>query len=70
MWVRACNPTTKEPVVDDKLEGKKKQVEGKAQETWGDVKDKAGDVWEDAKDEVDDLRDKDEADDVEREGAR
>ena len=54
-------PDTKERIMDDKYEGKKKQVEGKAQETWGDVKDKAGDAWDDVKDEVDDLRDKDES---------
>jgi len=53
--------------VDDKLEGKKKQAEGKAQETWGETKDKVGDAWEHVKAEVDDLRDRDEADDVERE---
>ena len=53
--------------MDDRLEGKKKQAEGKVQETWGEAKDKVGDAWEDAKDQVDDLRDRDVADDVERE---
>ena len=56
--------------MDDKLEGKKKQAEGKAQETWGDVKDKAGDAWADAKDEIDDLRDRDDKTEADRERER
>ena len=41
--------------MDDRLEGKAKQAEGKAQEGWGDLKDKAGDAWDEAKDKADDA---------------
>jgi uncharacterized protein YjbJ (UPF0337 family) len=41
--------------VDDRLEGKAKQAEGKAQEGWGDLKDKTGDAWDEAKDKADDA---------------
>ena len=43
----------------DRIEGKKKQFEGEAQEGWGKLKDKARDVANDAKDALD--RDDDEA---------
>jgi uncharacterized protein YjbJ (UPF0337 family) len=41
----------------DRVEGKGKQMEGKAQETWGEAKDKARDAWDDAKDKAGDLKD-------------
>ena len=41
--------------MDDRLEGKAKQAEGKAQEGWGDVKEKADDTWDEAKDKADDA---------------
>jgi hypothetical protein len=40
-------------VDDDRIKGKEKQAEGKAQETWGEAKDKARDLWDDAKDALD-----------------
>jgi len=41
----------------DRVEGKRKQMEGDAQETWGKTKDKARDTWDDAKDKAEDLKD-------------
>ncbi len=41
----------------DRVEGKGKQMEGKAQETWGEAKDKARGAWDDAKDKAGDLQD-------------
>ena len=43
----------------DRVEGKKKQVEGEAQEAWGTVKDKAREVRDDVEDALDRAKDKD-----------
>jgi len=46
-------------VDSDKLKGKKKEVEGEAQQKWGEAKDKARDTWDDAKDKGEDIADRD-----------
>lgn len=47
---------------DDRIEGKRKQMEGEAQEAWGKLKDRGRDLWDD----VEDVLDRDE-DDKEKE---
>jgi hypothetical protein len=48
-----------EATVDtDRIEGKKKEYEGKGQQKWADVKDTADDKWEDVKDKAEDVVDK------------
>jgi hypothetical protein len=45
-------------IVDtDRIEGKKKEYEGKGQQKWADVKDTADDKWEDVKDKAEDVVD-------------
>jgi uncharacterized protein YjbJ (UPF0337 family) len=52
-------PGPKEGTVDtDRIEGKKKETEGKAQQKWADIKDGADDKWEDVKDKVEDVADR------------
>lgn len=41
----------------DRIEGKKKEYEGKTQQKWADVKDAADDKWEDVKDKAEDVTD-------------
>ena len=41
----------------NRVKGKGKQVEGKAQETYGQAKDKAKDTWDDAKDKAKGMTD-------------
>lgn len=41
----------------DRLEGKKKEYEGKGQQKWADVKDTVDDKWEDVKDRLEDVGD-------------
>jgi hypothetical protein len=47
-------------VDSDRIEGEKKQQEGKLQETWGEAKDKARDI----KDDVEDALDRDDDDEL------
>jgi F0F1-type ATP synthase membrane subunit b/b' len=48
-------------VDSDRIKGKKKELEGEAQQKWGEAKDRARRAWEDAKDrsreETDEARD-------------
>jgi len=54
-------PTARRRDVDsDRIEGEKKQQEGKLQETWGEAKDKARDI----KDDVEDALDRDDDDEL------
>lgn len=46
----------------DRLKGKKKEIEGEAQQGWGKAKDKARDAWDEVKE-----RGEDAAEDTERE---
>ncbi len=41
----------------DRIEGKKKELEGEGQQQWGKAKDKARDMWDDVKDEGEDIAD-------------
>jgi uncharacterized protein YjbJ (UPF0337 family) len=41
----------------DRIEGKKKEYEGKGQQKWADVKDAVDDKWEDVKDKAEDVVD-------------
>ncbi|MGH3136005.1 MAG: CsbD family protein [Gaiellaceae bacterium] len=43
---------------EDRIAGKKKEIEGETQQKWGEAKDKARDVWEDVKDSSEDAADK------------
>jgi membrane protein len=59
----------------DRIEGKKKELEGKGQQKWADAKDAAKDKWEDVKDKAEDVGDEtedrwDERDEREEDAAR
>ena len=54
----------------DRIEGKKKQMEGEAQEGWGKVKDKARDLADDAEDVFDGDDEDDEVEEADEELTR
>jgi uncharacterized protein YjbJ (UPF0337 family) len=51
-------------VDSDRIEGKKKELEGEAQQGWGKAKDKARDAWDDAKDKAEDVKEDRERDET------
>lgn len=48
----------------DRVEGKKKELEGEAQQGWGKAKDKVREGWDDAKDNAEDLKEDHERDET------
>ena len=48
----------------DRVEGKKKELEGEAQQGWGKAKDKVREGWDDAKDKAEDLKEDRERDEA------
>lgn len=48
----------------DRIEGKKKELEGEAQQGWGKAKDKVREGWDDAKDKAEDLKEDHEREDT------
>ena len=48
----------------DRVKGKKKELEGEAQQSFGKAKDKAREAWDDAKDKAEEMKEERERDEA------